>query len=54
MSLSVKQRRALAMLATAGRNGATQPLLTRNMRGSELRPPPIVNAIPPSHECCFG
>jgi hypothetical protein len=31
-ALSAEQRRALAMLATAGRNGATQPLLTRNMR----------------------
>jgi hypothetical protein len=28
MSLTAEQRRALAMLATAGRNGATQPLLT--------------------------
>jgi hypothetical protein len=28
MMLSAEQRRALAMLATTGRNGATQPLLT--------------------------
>jgi hypothetical protein len=34
MNLTAKQRRALVMLATAGRNGVTQSLLTAHGFGS--------------------
>jgi len=36
--LSPEQRRALALLATAGRNGATRPLLTAHGFGVSLIP----------------